>query len=369
MSSQHHVKLFFFLLILGLGGSRSVVAQSDPLHINDFVLSGATKRIGDRCFRLTEAIDWTSGSIWYRSPIRLDASFTMELNLMLGCDDRTGADGMVFAFSPYSQVTGHRGEGMGFSGLYPSLGIEIDTWQNEHLSDPPEDHVAILQHGYVDHLFNLEGPVVIKNVEDCLLHAFTIHWDEPSHTLSMMLDGRKVISYQGDLVNQIFDGNPLVYWGVTAATGQYNNRQEICFEKLDFTLPILESRYNAVEIGDFLTGKTMTLAKVTFPSGSTRLDKESEPELYKLLQLMQTYPGHKLIIQGHTDDQGPAEANRNISRQRAQSIADFLISHGIDRRRIEVQGLGEEFPEFSNQTATGRLKNRRITVQLYKPRA
>ena len=84
---------------------------------------------------------------------------------------------------------------------------------------------------------------------------------------------------------------------------------------------------------------------------------------------MQTYTGHKLIIQGHTDDQGPAEANRNISRQRAQSIADFLISHGIDRRRIEVQGLGEEFPEFSNQTATGRLKNRRITVQLYKPRA
>ncbi|MCB9319615.1 MAG: OmpA family protein [Lewinellaceae bacterium] len=349
------------------GGSTS--AQSARLNVSDFVLSGDTRQIGDRCFRLTEAVDWASGSIWYKAPIRLDASFEMQLQLMLGCDDRTGADGMVFVFSPYAKVTGHAGEGMGFSGLYPSLGIEIDTWENEHLSDPPQDHVAILQHGYVDHLFNLEGPVIIRNVEDCQLHDFTIRWDEPGKTLSLQLDGEMVISYHGNLVKELFAGNPVVYWGVTAATGKFNNRQEICFEKLEFSSPAPLAVYTPAEARALLGGKLSTLAHVSYQSGSTRLLPESEQELYKLLQLLQANPAHKIIIQGHTDNQGSAQVNQQLSEKRAQAIANFLISHGIKPDRIQVQGLGEDFPEQSNETPAGRLRNRRIMVQLYKPRA
>jgi len=50
---------------------------------------------------------------------------------MFGCDDMGGADGIVFAFTPYQGMTGYQGEGMGFAGLRPSLGLEIDTWKKQ----------------------------------------------------------------------------------------------------------------------------------------------------------------------------------------------------------------------------------------------
>ena len=359
----------FWLIALLASIASQAIAQAQSLNVNDFVLSGDTRQLGDRCFRLTEAVDWASGSIWYKAPIRLDASFEMQLHLMLGCDDRTGADGMVFVFSPYAQVTGRPGEGMGFSGLYPSLGIEIDTWENEHLSDPPQDHVAILQHGYVDHVFNLEGPVVIKNVEDCQLHDFDIRWDEPNKILSLHLDGARIITYHGDLVKELFGGNPVVYWGVTAATGKFNNRQEICFEKLEFSTVATPTVFTPAEARALLGGKLSTLAHISYQSGSTKLLPESEQELNKLVQLMRMNPSHKIIIQGHTDNQGSSQVNQKLSEQRAQTIADFLIARGIRPDRIQVQGLGEDFPEHSNDTPSGRLKNRRIMVQLYKPKA
>ncbi|MCB0633872.1 MAG: hypothetical protein KDD15_29275, partial [Lewinella sp.] len=93
----------------------------------NFRLSGDAYVSGDNCFRLTEAVDWAGGSIWYRDAIDLNMPFEMELNLMLGCKDRDGADGMVFIFHPYAMMTGRPGEGMGYSGLRPSLGIELDT--------------------------------------------------------------------------------------------------------------------------------------------------------------------------------------------------------------------------------------------------
>ncbi len=179
-------------------------------HLDDFFVTGHTSRSGEHCFQLTRPMDWSSGGVWYNEAIDLTGSFEMDLKLMLGCDDVGGADRMVFVFTPYRGAAGHQGEGMGFAGLRPSLGIEVDTWENEHLADPPEDHVAILQDGYVMHLFNLAGPVAIPNVEDCDLHEFRIVWDQPNYSLSVLLDGKEIITYHGDIVKDIFCGNPEV---------------------------------------------------------------------------------------------------------------------------------------------------------------
>ncbi|MBK8501837.1 MAG: hypothetical protein IPL46_06300 [Saprospiraceae bacterium] len=188
-------------------------SQNEVIGVDDFVLSGDAVEIGDQCVRLTPPIDWASGSAWYRDAIDLNASFQMEMELMFGCDDLGGADGIVFAFTPYQGITGHGGEGMGFAGLRPSLGLEIDTWENEHLSDPPDDHIALLQHGYVNHLYNLKGPIPIPNVEDCQLHQLGIYWDHLTKILSVLLDRKEILSYQDDIVDRIFAGESKVYWG------------------------------------------------------------------------------------------------------------------------------------------------------------
>ena len=82
---------------------------------------------------------------------------------------------------------------MGFAGLYPSLGIEIDTWQNFHLADPYEDHVALLRDGYVDHYSSVAGPILIKNVEDCKFHKLHVSWNHQQKSLTIAIDNEKVV--------------------------------------------------------------------------------------------------------------------------------------------------------------------------------
>lgn len=218
--------LAFAFLALSAAAQRPV--------IDDFTLSGDTYRTGDNCYRLTEERGYSSGSIWYKRPIDAREPFSIELSVLLGCKDEAGADGMVFVFTARQNQTGFRGEGIGFAGLYPSIGIEIDTWLNEHLLDPPEDHVAIMANGRVGHFNDLAGPLPIPNIEDCAQHRLAVRWDPARQWLSVEIDGQEVIAAEVDLVGDIFGGQANIYWGVTAATGRYNNYHEVCFDRLSW---------------------------------------------------------------------------------------------------------------------------------------
>ena len=139
-----HNYLFFLSFSCSLSG---LFAQS--VGLSDFRLAGEAVVTGDNCIQLNPDREWASGSCWYREAIDLSAPFEIELRVMMGCKDQDGADGIVFVFHPYAYRTGYQGEGMGFAGLEPSLGIEIDTWLNDHLGDPPEDHLTLLRDGQV----------------------------------------------------------------------------------------------------------------------------------------------------------------------------------------------------------------------------
>ena len=347
-----------------------LIAYAQPVDLSpdDFRASGHTQLIGDKCYQMTSDINWSAGGVWYKSPIRLENFFEMDLEILFGCKDSEGADGVVFIFSPFNEITGRPGEGMGFAGLYPSLGIEVDTWQNFHLSDPREDHIAILKDGYVDHYGNLAGPNMIENVEDCKTHGFTITWDPNVNKLAVSLDGNKVIEYSGDIQNEVFKGYDELFWGITAATGKYNNRHELCFKKIEISPPLDKISFTPSKITQLEANQITSIENLLFDSGSASVSESSERELFKILNLMKFHPEMSLDIFGHTDNVGSEETNQRISQLRAQAIADFLISKGINEKRINVQGLGEAYPKSTNRTAEGRKKNRRIDIKLYKPR-
>jgi|GEM_PF-789989 len=205
--------------------------------IDDFTISGDTYRTEDDCFRLTEEEDYSSGSIWYERAVSLSAPFAIELQIMLGCQDGSGADGMVFIFAARPNRTGYVGEGIGFAGLVPSLGIEIDTWRNEHLLDPEEDHIAFLANGRVGHFSSFSRPILVPNLEDCTRHRFVVRWQPDLKRLAVEIDGEIVGTINQDVVNQIFGGRDVVYWGMSAATGRYNNYHEVCFDRLSMAPP------------------------------------------------------------------------------------------------------------------------------------
>jgi outer membrane protein OmpA-like peptidoglycan-associated protein len=342
-------------------------AQEAVIGVHDFVLSGDAVVIGDQCVRLTPAIDWSGGSAWYREAIDLSGSFQMEMEVMFGCDDVGGADGIVFAFTPYQGITGHQGEGMGFAGLRPSLGIEIDTWENEHLYDPPEDHIALLQHGFVHHGYNLKGPIVIPNVEDCNLHKLAIYWDHTRQVISVNLDGKEVLSYQDDIVQNIFRGESKLYWGVTAATGRYNNQHEICFRKLEFATPLTALRFHPREVKLLLRGN-ITPLDIAFDNGQHQLDERQYPELDKILQLLKENPHYEIDLDGYTDELGTAGANETLSLLRVQGIRQYLLGKGIASDRVHINGYGDKFPVDKSQPENAYRSNIRIDIRFFNPR-
>jgi len=358
------MRRFSLLFFLAIGLACTLAAQSDlDVDPKDLKPGGGTYSIGNNCFRLTPARDWSSGTVWYDKAIDLRQPFDMDMDMVFGCKDRDGADGMVFIFLPRQVSTGYQGEGMGFGGLRPSLGIEIDTWYNDHLGDPYEDHVALLVNGSVRHYNNLKGPIKIPNVEDCESHRFRITWEPEVTLLRIELDGVEIMRHEVDMVADIFRGNNKIYWGISAATGNYNNRQEICFEQLTFNTP--ELGYS--QRRRLLQGDDVELADMVFLRGAAKLTPTHQRELQKLKRFLDEHPKHKLQLTSHSFEAGTSERDQRDSELRLEAISAYLQELGIDSERIKLSAMGRR--EATNALQTGRpaMRGNRLIVRLYKP--
>jgi len=238
---MNKIKTLFLFLFLSF--YFTTFAQ---LNLSDFELGGSAAKLNEQCIRLVPDLQYDKGSAWYKRAIDLNAPFEMEVCLVLGCKDDDGADGIVFVFTPFAR-TGFWGEGMGFAGLSPSLGIEFDTYQNYHLGDPAEDHISVMANGETFHPYSLVKPINVPNLEDCKRHPLRITWNPDTQILEIYLDYELRATYTKDLVKDIFQGNSGVYWGITSATGRLSNSHDICIKKLQFAesnqLPNLGLKY------------------------------------------------------------------------------------------------------------------------------
>jgi len=106
-------------------------------------------------------------------------------------------------------------------------------------------------------------------------------------------------------------------------------------------------------------GKTVVLKNVFFETGSYDLKKESEPELNRLVALLEDNPKLNIEISGHTDSIGSVSANQALSTSRAKAVYNYLLSKGISSLQLRYKGYGESKPIADNSTAKGRAINRR----------
>ncbi|KAA3635145.1 MAG: hypothetical protein DWQ02_10310 [Bacteroidetes bacterium] len=206
-----------------------------------FFLNGAALQMSDStCYQLTPEENNSVGSIWNPEKINLNESFEVVLEVFLGCKGSDGADGIVFGFQPVNTSIGTNGGSLGFGGVQPSIGIEIDTWENTNNGDPVVDHIAIIKNGNLNHnsSTNLEGPVQASasaiDIEDCNYHDLRVSWNADQQLLEVYFDCDWRLSYTGDIVDDIFGGDPWVYWGFTAATGAFNNFHRVCLKYTTF---------------------------------------------------------------------------------------------------------------------------------------
>ena len=112
------------------------------------------------------------------------------------------------------------------------------------------------------------------------------------------------------------------------------------------------------------SGVVVTLGDVLFASGQAQLVEGGRSSLEEVVDLLQTEPDKKIRVEGHTDSLGEAEANLQLSEQRAQAVREALISLGVSADRVTALGMGEDFPIASNEDEAGRAQNRRVDVIL-----
>lgn len=106
----------------------------------------------------------------------------------------------------------------------------------------------------------------------------------------------------------------------------------------------------------------MTLKGVRFKTGSAQLDPSSVTVLEEVAASLKAWPMVRVEVQGHTDNVGAAEANRNLSAQRAETVREYLIAAGVEPARLTAVGYGEDLPVADNTTEAGRQTNRRVEL-------
>jgi OmpA-OmpF porin, OOP family len=111
---------------------------------------------------------------------------------------------------------------------------------------------------------------------------------------------------------------------------------------------------------------SILLNNLFFDLEKATLRPESFPELNRIVTLMNEKPAMQIEISGHTDTSGSEEYNLNLSKQRANSVATYLVEKGIDKSRLTVEFFGESKPMVSNDTREGRKKNRRVEFKILK---
>ena len=127
----------------------------------------------------------------------------------------------------------------------------------------------------------------------------------------------------------------------------------------------IEKMFHNEEARVFRQGNTiiMRLVGLQFDSGASQLKPVNFDLLAKVEKAIDVFPRSELIIEGHTDSHGGDDFNQKLSQERAESVQQYMINAmRIPSYRLIATGYGETRPVASNETESGRQKNRRIDI-------
>ena len=105
-------------------------------------------------------------------------------------------------------------------------------------------------------------------------------------------------------------------------------------------------------------------AGITFDFDSYAIKPQFRATLDEVARTLNAYPSTMIDVLGHTDSVGSDAYNQRLSEQRAQSVANYLTSRGVNPARIATRGYGETMPIADNATEAGRAANRRVEIKV-----
>jgi outer membrane protein OmpA-like peptidoglycan-associated protein len=145
------------------------------------------------------------------------------------------------------------------------------------------------------------------------------------------------------------------------------NRKGYLFFSENFSLSqkIPDSTYNIdIPLQPLEANAAVILKNIFFEVNRYDLQPASTSELDKVVMLLRENPTLKIQINGHTDNVGKPADNLKLSNDRAQSVVKYIITKGIDIKRLSFRGFGADQPIASNEKEEGRAQNRRTELKV-----
>ena len=137
-------------------------------------------------------------------------------------------------------------------------------------------------------------------------------------------------------------------------------------EKLDIHTYELNDLEMNFKLQPIEVGTTVNLKDVLFEQGKTVMLPQSYPELDLVVSFLKTNPNVKIELSGHTDNRGIPAQNVKLSQARVEKVKEYLVSKGIEGKRITGKGYGGAKPIASNDDEETRKLNRRVEFVIKK---
>lgn len=169
----------------------------------------------------------------------------------------------------------------------------------------------------------------------------------------------------GVIGNNTGDGNTalgaIIGGVVGGAAGAYiGNRMDKQAQEIEEEIPGAEVE----RVGEGINVTFDESSGVYFDTDKYNINSRSEETLQKLAGIFKEYPDSNILVEGHTDSTGSESYNLTLSKNRAQSVTDYLLGQGLSQGRFETKWYGETQPKYDNETADGRAKNRRVELAI-----
>ena len=148
-----------------------------------------------------------------------------------------------------------------------------------------------------------------------------------------------------------------VVGAASAGYGYYADKQEAALRASMANTGVVVQRQ-----GDQI--KLIMPGNITFATDSSAIASSFYSPLNNLANSLKQFNQSNIEIIGYTDSTGSRQHNMDLSQQRAQSVATYLTSQGVDQAHLSVRGAGPDQPIASNADANGRAQNRRVEVNL-----
>jgi len=132
-------------------------------------------------------------------------------------------------------------------------------------------------------------------------------------------------------------------------------------EEADKKLEALRSK--TISVYKDARGTILSMSDILFEFGKAELKQELKENLAEIAGILKNLlTDATVIVEGHTDNVGKADANLKLSQQRAGEVVKYLTGRGVDKKRLKSVGYGMTKPVADNNTDEGKAKNRRVEL-------